>query len=93
MTMPRKIVGSFRHRKLLLLVCASLVLISQPAAADSWYEHYFKAEQALENEDWMLAIQEINEALEKKGDSGARVRSYGMNVISYFPYFKLGIAY
>jgi tetratricopeptide (TPR) repeat protein len=93
MTMPRKIVGSFRHRKLLLLVCASLVLISQPAAADSWYEHYFKAEQALENEDWMLAIQEINEALERKGDSGARVRSYGMNVISYFPYFKLGIAY
>lgn len=91
--MPRKIVGSLRDRKLLLLVCASLFLISQPAAADSWYEHYLKAEQALEDEDWMLAIEEINEALEKKGDSGARVRSYGMNVISYFPYFKLGVAY
>ena len=40
-----------------------------------------------------LAVQEINEALEKKGDSGARVRSYGMKVTPYFPYLKLGIAY
>ena len=31
--------------------------------------------------------------LERKGDSGARVRSYGMKVTPYFPYLKLGIAY
>jgi len=93
MTLPRNIAASRLSRKLFLLASVSLVLISQPAFADSWYEHYFKAEQALNDEDWMLAVQEINGALEKKGDSGARVRSYGMNVISYFPYFKLGIAY
>ncbi len=72
---------------------AAVVLISHPATADPWYEHYSKAEKALEDQDWALAVQEINEALEKKGDSGARVRSYGMKVTPYFPYLKLGIAY
>jgi tetratricopeptide (TPR) repeat protein len=70
-----------------------MVLIAHPAIADPWYEHYSKAEQALGDQEWPLAVQEINDALEKKGDSGARVRSYGMNVTSYFPYLKLGIAY
>ena len=76
-----------------ILVCAAMALIAHPAVADPWYEHYAKAEQALGDQEWALAVQEINEALEKKGDSGARVRSYGMNVTSYFPYLKLGIAY
>jgi len=78
---------------LILLLAASMLLVAESAAADLWYEHYSKAEQALEEQDWTLAVQEINEALERKGDSGARVRSYGMNVTAYFPYFKLGVAY
>jgi tetratricopeptide (TPR) repeat protein len=79
--------------RLILFVGAAMVLLANPAAADPWYEHYANAEQALEDQDWTLAVEEINEALEKKGDSGARVRSYGMKVTSYFPYFKLGVAY
>jgi tetratricopeptide (TPR) repeat protein len=79
--------------KLFLLVAVPLLLMANPASADPWYEHYAKAESALAEQDWTLAVQEINDALEKKGDSGARVRTYGMNVTSYFPYFKLGIAY
>jgi tetratricopeptide (TPR) repeat protein len=75
------------------LASVSLLLASPPVSADTWYEHYFKAEQALGEEDWTRAVTEINEALERKGDSGARVRSYGMNVVAYFPYLKLGIAY
>ena len=70
-----------------------MILPSHPAVADPWYEHYSNAEQALEDQNWSGAVAEINEALEKKGDSGARVRSYGMNVIAYFPYFRLGVAY
>jgi tetratricopeptide (TPR) repeat protein len=93
MTVPLKIAVSRLSWRLILLASASLILVSQPAVADSWYEHYFKAEQALDDEDWLRAVEEINGALEQKGDSGARVRSYGMNVIAYFPYFKLGIAY
>lgn len=84
---------SSRGNRLALLMGALLVLAATTAAADSWYEHYEKADEALSNEDWPAAVREINAALEKKGDSGARVRSYGMNVTSYFPYFKLGLAY
>ena len=79
--------------RLFLLLAAWMLLVAEPATADLWYEHYSRAEEALEEQDWTLAVQEINEALERKGDSGARVRSYGMKVTAYFPYFKLGIAY
>ncbi|MHC4180913.1 MAG: tetratricopeptide repeat protein, partial [Planctomycetota bacterium] len=79
--------------RLILLVVAAMVLIAHSAAADTWYEHYSKADKALVDQDWTLAVQEINQALEKKGDSGARVRTYGMNVTAYFPYLKLGVAY
>jgi tetratricopeptide (TPR) repeat protein len=93
MNVPRSSAVPQFHWRLYVLVAAGLILISGPAAADRWYEHYLVAEEALADQDWSLAVSEINEALAKKGDSGARVRSYGMNVIAYFPYFKLGVAY
>jgi tetratricopeptide (TPR) repeat protein len=70
------------------------ILAAVPLAwADYWYDHYDRAETALENGNWDRAIEELQQALERKGDSGARVRPYGMWVIAYFPYLKLGIAY
>ncbi len=71
----------------------AIIAAAPPASADYWYEHYDRAETALENENWDRAIEELQQALERKGDSGARVRSYGMKVVAYFPYLKLGIAY
>jgi tetratricopeptide (TPR) repeat protein len=70
-----------------------LFLVSVPVSADQWYEHYARAEQALIDADHATAIAELNLAIERRGDSGARVRTYGMRVIDYFPYLKLGIAY
>jgi tetratricopeptide (TPR) repeat protein len=55
--------------------------------------HYENAERALAEENWRLAVEQINQAIERRGDSGARVRSYGMRVVDYFPYLTLGIAY
>ena len=75
-----------------ILICAVLAA-APPRWADYWYEHYARAETALENGNWSRAIEELQQALERKGDSGARVRSYGMKVVAYFPYLKLGIAY
>lgn len=63
------------------------------ALADLWYVHYENAERALAAESWREAVEEIQQALERKGDSGVRVRSYGMKFVDYFPYLKLGIAY
>jgi tetratricopeptide (TPR) repeat protein len=71
----------------------TLVAVTPNVWADYWYEHYARAETALQNGDWGAAVEELQQALERKGDSGARVRSYGMKVIAYFPYLKLGIAY
>jgi tetratricopeptide (TPR) repeat protein len=63
------------------------------AHADLWYVHYENAERALKDGQWRTAVAELRQAIERKGDSGARVRSYGMKVVDYFPYLKLGIAY
>ena len=82
-----------QHRCTILLAAAAIVLIAGPVAADPWYEHYANALRALEQQEWTVAVQQLNAALEKKGDSGARARSYGMNVVEYFPYFRLGVAY
>jgi tetratricopeptide (TPR) repeat protein len=81
-----------RFGRFAVLVCL-ISAVAPPALADFWYEHYARAEAALAAEDWPRAVEELNEALARKGDSGARVRSYGMKVIAYFPYLKLGIAY
>jgi tetratricopeptide (TPR) repeat protein len=75
------------------VVVVWITAAAPPAWADYWYEHYDRAETALENGNWERAIEELQQALERKGDSGARVRYYGMKVGSYFPYLKLGIAY
>ena len=85
-----------RHRRSRLsaaLLLGLLLVLPRPALADLWYEHYTAAQEALEEERWSDAIEQINSALEKKGDSGARARTYGMRFISYFPYLQLGIAY
>jgi tetratricopeptide (TPR) repeat protein len=82
-----------KHRRVILLAGLVIALITRPAAADPWYEYYANALQALDQENWTVAVQQLNAALEKKGDPGARVRSYGMNVVEYFPYFRLGVAY
>lgn len=70
-----------------------LAFSARPILADPWYEHYSNAEKALEDQNWTEAVAQITQALERKGDSGARVRTYGMKIIPYFPYLKLGVAY
>jgi tetratricopeptide (TPR) repeat protein len=74
------------------LVIAVSAVVS-PALADRCYEHYERADEAQKNEDWETVIEQINIALEKKADSSAKARTYGMNFTSYFPYYRLGIAY
>lgn len=71
----------------------ALALSAGELRADLWYVHYEKAERALAAQEWRTAVEQLREALERKGDSGVRVRTYGMKVVDYFPYLKLGIAY
>ncbi len=77
----------------ILFLLALAVICAPPAGADYWYKHYDEAEKALEAGKWTEAIEQLQEALERKGDSGAKVKTYGMNFRPYFPHLKLGIAY
>jgi len=77
----------------IVLLLVAVVAASPPAEADLWYQHYQRAEKALQDEDWSGAIGQLNQAIERRGDSGVRVRTYGMKTANYFPYLKLGIAY
>ena len=42
-----------------------------PLAADLWYQHDQKVEQALERQEWETAVEELNQAIQRRGDSGA----------------------
>jgi tetratricopeptide (TPR) repeat protein len=77
----------------IVLLLVAVVAASPAAEADLWYQHYQRAEKALEEADWSGAIEQLNQAIERRGDSGVRVRTYGMKTTNYFPYLKLGIAY
>lgn len=90
---PFVLTSKVRNLRICFHIFVLSILFGGTSAAAPWYEHYAKGEQALERQNWTEAIAQLNQALERKGDSGARVRTYGMKVVSYFPYFKLGVAY
>ena len=79
--------GSFALVSALLLACAPRV------SAQTWFESYHRAEQALEEENWSEAIRHLNDAVEQRPDSSAQARTYGMRFIRYFPFLRLGVAY
>lgn len=85
--------GPTSLRRTAALIALGLLAGAAVARGDPWYVHYENAERALAAEDWRTAVKQANEAIQRRGDSGARVRSYGMKVVDYFPYLKLGIAY
>ena len=85
--------GGWRRALRIAVFLAFGLAMAGAARADLWYVHYENAEQALKAGKWSKAVSELQQAIGRKGDSGARVRSYGMKVVDYFPYLKLGIAY
>jgi tetratricopeptide (TPR) repeat protein len=83
-------VASVMRTVSLLLI---LLAVAAPASADPWYEHYDRAVKALAKGEWDTAITELLAAIERKGESSVKVRTYGMKARPYFPYLKLGIAH
>ena len=67
-----------------LLALVLLVLVARPAVADTWYESYHKAEEALAKERWGDAVRHLNAALEARPDSSAQERTYGLRFVDYF---------
>lgn len=78
------------------LAAVPLVLalsIAAAPAAELWYVHYDNAVKAMERSQWQEAIVELQEAIERKDDSSARARTYGMRFIAYVPYYYAGVAH
>ena len=69
------------------------LFLAAPAQAAFWYESYDDAERALAERNWQRAVDMLESALEKRGESCAGCRTYGVNFIDYLPYLKLGIAH
>jgi tetratricopeptide (TPR) repeat protein len=76
-----------------ILVPLLALTLAGPAVADKWYEHYERAEEAIRNEQWQEAVNELTEAILKNDTPGVNLNTYGMNFLDYHPYLKLGIAY
>jgi tetratricopeptide (TPR) repeat protein len=89
------LISTYKSRSIiaLRLLFALNLFAAVPLSADLWYQHYQRAEEALEAERWEEAVEELNQAIQRRGDSGVRVRTYGMRTTDYLPYLKLGMAY
>ncbi len=69
---------SVRHpspRPRRLLLCLLLTLAVPRVYADFWYEHYDAAKKALRSGEWQEALEQLEMALERRGESGAKVRT------------------
>jgi hypothetical protein len=75
------------------LVLAMTLMLAGPAIAALWYQDYAAAEDAIEAGDYETAVQLLEQAIQEKQESGARVRFYGTNFEAYFPFLKLGVAH
>lgn len=93
--LPTRVAGAGgpRRRRLACAALAAALLAAAPLRAERWYVHYDNAQRALAAGQWRRAVDQLQRAIEQKGDSGVRVRSYGMKVVDYYPYLLLGIAY
>lgn len=73
----------------LLILVLSVAVVS---AAD-WDRSYKQGKEALEQQNWPLAIQKFEEAIADNPRADDWKRIEGVNYTEYFPYFYLGIAY
>jgi tetratricopeptide (TPR) repeat protein len=82
---------SFRPRVLVpLVLCVGAAL---PAlAAREWYDYYFQArDQDIPARRWADCIKNIDQALRLRPNPGTNVRTYGMEIIEYLPYYYKGV--
>ena len=82
---------SSRARVLLPLV---LCLAAAPPAraAREWYDYYLQAsEQDIPARRWGDCVRNIDHALKLRPSPGTNVRTYGMGLVNYLPYYYRGI--
>ncbi len=75
------------------LLLGAIPAVTVAASPDPWYVHYENGESAMRASDWRTAVRELGQAIERRSDSGLRLRTDGSRLVNYFPYLRLGVAY
>ena len=70
------------------MLCANCLVF-----AAEWYVDYEKAIEAIQKQQWQIALNFLNEAIAAKAEERANAKTYGLRFIDYFPYLYRGIAY
>lgn len=79
-----------RRRISLALV---LLALTFPASAAEWFDDYFDGIEAAKKKNWGTVIQKMNAAIAKKPNEEKKAKTYGVQFISYHPYYYRGVAH
>jgi len=82
-----------RSRARILLPLVLCLAATPPAwAAREWYDYYLQAsEQDIPARRWGDCVRNIDHALKLRPNPGTNVRTYGMGLVNYLPYYYRGI--
>jgi hypothetical protein len=58
-----------------------------------WYYHYALAQKLAAHDDWIGALAHLSWALDRRGEPGEWVRTYGMGFVDYRPWLEMGRAH
>ncbi len=76
----------------LLPLVAFLAVAGTALAAREWYDYYLQAKEIdIPARKWADCVNDIGEALKLRPKSATNVRTYGMGLVDYLPYYYLGI--
>jgi tetratricopeptide (TPR) repeat protein len=75
------------------IMLALLALPVAGRAADEWYVSYEKGVDAVRGGQWQEGVQLLTEAIGGRNEERARMKTYGLRFIDYFPYAYRGYAY
>jgi tetratricopeptide (TPR) repeat protein len=89
--------GPFRRRPMprhSAALTAVLLLLAVPSyAVKEWYDYYQDALDQVKRGRCQEALPNLQEAVRLRPTSGAGQRTYGMDFIDYFPYYRQGLCY
>jgi tetratricopeptide (TPR) repeat protein len=78
--------------RVLLPLVALLAVAGTALAAREWYDYYLQAKEIdIPARKWADCVNDIGEALKLRPKSATNVRTYGMGLVDYLPYYYLGI--
>ncbi len=70
-----------------------LLALTFPASAAEWFDDYFAGIDAAKKKDWGTVVQKMSAAIAKKPNEENKAKTYGVQFISYHPYYYRGVAY